>query len=463
MAKFERRLYIGFGVLVALVTPLLVAAFFVISELQSTQGDLLLKNAEDVIEAERLNSYINQEFALVQAFVLRGSAKAIQQLEFVHKGFQETTVQMLSKLDKGESPQLLEEAARLENEAFSYVKTTVGMKVHGATIAQINSYDESVNLTRGARILEVVRENVKVQTDQLHAARSQSDRIAKELVWGLVVACALALLATSAVVVLLFQMIRNKAQEDKQRDEKMKLQERLSTARKEVVEVVAHDLKNPLSSLKMSVELLQGELDDVIASRPDVGTGFHIANRSITSMQRLIDDQLDHTKIEAGQLEVECVLTNLSDILTEAELRFRGLAEAKGLKLTAKIERALLANIDPTRMEQVFSNLLGNAIKFTPSGGMIELCGRRQGEFVLIIVKDSGPGIAKDSLEHIFERYWQVRETASKGTGLGLSIAKGIVEAHGGKLFCKSEIGHGTEFEIRLSAAQLSRVAEMPH
>lgn len=462
MTRFERRLYVGFAILVLLFTPVLVGSFVVISELETTQGDLLLKNATDVIEAERLNSLVNQEFALVQAFVLRGNERLVAQLERVHHDFQSTTANLLVGIDIGESPALLKEIRELENQNFASVRGAVSLKTKGATIPEMNAYFESANLTRSARVLQLVRDNVEVQNAQMHEARDYVTRTSKRLVIGLIAACAFAFIATAAVIALLYQMIRTKAAEDTQRDETMKLESELSNARKEAVEVVAHDLKNPLAAMKMSLELLKDELSEPSETNAEILMGFQIAGRSIQSMQRLIDDQLDHTKIESGQLVLERVILNVTDLLRDSEVRFRPLMEAKGLTLRTQVDRAMFAEVDSARMDQVISNLLGNALKFTPAGGTVELLGERRGSSIGITVRDNGPGISKEARAHIFERYWQVKETAKKGTGLGLSIAKGIVEAHGGQLKCTSEVGQGSEFSFYILAVELHRAVETP-
>jgi signal transduction histidine kinase len=457
MTRFEKRLYVGFGILVALFTPILVGAFFVISQLEVTQGELLSKNAQDVISAERLSSLIHEEFGLVQGFVLRGQPTAVKQLETVHRDFQITASSLLLNTDVDEDPAILNEIRQLENESYALVKEAIAMKESGVSIEDINAYFEKNNFTRGARVIELVSKNVETQNRQLHEARSYADRVAKRLVLGLILACAFSLLATAAIVVLLWQMVRNKAREDRQIGERLKLELDLSNARKEAIEVVAHDLKNPLSALKMSHELLHDELATSIASNPDVAIGFQIAERSIQSMQRLIEDQLDHTKIEAGQLSLDKKIVNIADLIRDLELRFKPLMEDKGLSFSSKIDRGLFAEVDSARIDQLISNLLGNALKFTPEGGLVELIAKRRGSRLSIAVKDNGPGIAPDALKHIFERYWQVKETAKKGTGLGLSIAKGIAEAHGGKLICTSEPGHGAEFELTLQAADIAQ------
>lgn len=460
MTRFERRLYIGFAILVLLFTPLLVGCFLVISELEITQGDLLSKNAQDVIAAERMSSLIHEEMGLVQGFVLRGNPTAIKQLETVHHDFQQTAGTLLLNVDVGEDPALLNEVRQLENTGYGFVKEAVVMKKSGASIDDLNEYFEKNNFTRSARVIELVEKNVEIQNTQLHEARDYADRISKRLVLGLIVACAFALIATCAVVILLYQMIRNKGREDKQRDERLKLELDLSNARKEAIEVVAHDLKNPLSALRMSVELLEDELGPAVQANSELSMGFQIASRSIGSMQRLIDDQLDNTRIESGQLVLDRTNVNMTDLLRDVELRFRPLMEDKGLTFACKFDRSLFAFVDAARIEQVLSNLLGNALKFTPSGGIVQLLAVVRGSSIVVTVKDNGPGISAEARAHIFERYWQVKETAKKGTGLGLSIAKGIAEAHGGSLTCTSELGRGSVFELSIAASDLGRTAQ---
>jgi signal transduction histidine kinase len=456
---FEKRLYVGFAILVALFTPLLVGAFFIISQLENTQGELLSKNAQDVISAERLSSLNHESTSLAQGFVLRSDRNAVTQYESVHQKFRETANSLLLVLEPDEDSNLLKEALRLEGELYNLFAKAVSMKEAGASDEQINRSFEATGPALARDLSVLVEQNVNIQKSQLNLARVRTDHVAKRLVIGLIAACAFAFLATAAIVVLLWQMIRTKAAEDRARDERLKLELDLSNARKEAVEVVAHDLKNPLSALKMSHELMRDELAGPLAVSGDVALAFQIADRSIESMQRLIDDQLDHTKIEAGQLSLDRKFVNLSDLMRDLEVRYRPLLEAKHLRFVSQIDRALFAEVDPARIDQVISNLVGNALKFTPSGGLVQLIGRRLGPTISIVVKDNGPGISPEARSHVFERYWQVKETAKKGTGLGLSIAKGIAEAHGGKLTCTSELGRGTEFEFTIEASRVHHLA----
>ncbi len=457
MSHFEKRLYIGFGVLVVLFAPILVGAFMVISELEVTQGELLTKNAQDVITAERLSSLAHEEMGLAQGFALRGDPATVKQFEAVHVEFRQRASSMLLTLDPGEDPSIIQTAIQLEKEGYERVTNAIELRRSGASLREINSYVQELSLSTGRRIAQLVEQNVDIQKIQLKEARATADRVAKKLVLGLISACAFAFLATAAIVLLLWQMIRNKAREDRERDERLKLELDLSNARKEAVEVVAHDLKNPLSALKMSHELLREELGSFAAENSDVGMALQIAQRSMQSMQRLIDDQLDHTKIEAGQLSLDRRIVSVSESIRDIEIRFRPLFTNCGLAFHVKADRNLFAEIDLARIEQVLSNLLGNAMKFTPAGGTVELLAKREGLRISISVKDNGPGISLEAREHIFERYWQVKETAKKGTGLGLSIAKGIAEAHGGDLSCSSEPGKGCTFTLSIEAVDVGQ------
>ena len=223
--------------------------------------------------------------------------------------------------------------------------------------------------------------------------------------------------------------------------------ERAVAARDVMMGIVAHDLKNPLSTIQMAASFL---LEDVVpqddAHKQERST-LQAIQRASQRMYRLIHDLLDVTAIEAGQLKVQrAAWQPLETILDDALDALRPLAEAKHIELECSApEHAPQIYVDRDRLLQVFSNLGGNAIKFTPDGGKVTLraCAGDAVEFAVI---DNGPGIPEADVPHVFDRFWQAKATARQGTGLGLAIAKGTVEAHGGTIGVKSEIGKGSEF-----------------
>lgn len=175
-------------------------------------------------------------------------------------------------------------------------------------------------------------------------------------------------------------------------------------------------------------------------------------------MRRLIDDLLDHAKIESGSLALQLKTQLAEPLLREVATRFEPLAANKKIRLTYAPARDLPSlTIDRDRLDQVLSNFLGNAIKFTPEGGEIRLRAEKRAGDLLLSVSDNGPGMPPEQTDHVFDRYWQARGTAHQGAGLGLAIAKSIVQAHGGQVGVDSVPGHGTTFYAKLPCATEDR------
>jgi signal transduction histidine kinase len=214
--------------------------------------------------------------------------------------------------------------------------------------------------------------------------------------------------------------------------------------RDEVLGVVAHDLRNPLSAIQMQANALQrkGAEPERRNPRPK-DTILRAANR----MNRLIGDLLDISMIEAGQLGIERSRISARQLVTDAVEAQRPLASAASLEV--RLEPAdEIPDVwgDQSRLLQVLENLVGNAIKFTPAGGRITVGAAPRANEVLFWVADSGSGISPDELPHVFDRFWQAKKEARKGAGLGLPITRGIVETHGGRIWVESTLGRGTIF-----------------
>ncbi|PTL83195.1 ATP-binding protein [Vitiosangium sp. GDMCC 1.1324] len=228
---------------------------------------------------------------------------------------------------------------------------------------------------------------------------------------------------------------------------------RATRAREDLLAVVSHDLKNPLGVVQLASALLlrgwQGKPGGEQV-RKQAGRIQAAAER----MGRLISDLLDWGRIEAGGLPLEPSEQEVSSLLTEALESVRPLAEARGLRVAAELpDEDVRVDCDRTRVLQVLGNLLGNAVKFTPDGGQLTVGARVHRGELHLWVRDTGAGIRPEALPHVFERYWQAKDAESRGTGLGLTIAKGIVEAHGGRIWAQSEWGKGSTFTFTLPLA----------
>jgi PAS domain S-box-containing protein len=223
-------------------------------------------------------------------------------------------------------------------------------------------------------------------------------------------------------------------------------------ARDEMLAVVAHDLRNPLNTVAMSCSLLLESVSS--AERPQEQRQLTIMRRATDRMSRLIQDLLDIKRIEQGRLAVDPRPQPIGTIVQDAMDMLRPLADAQGLALDAEVPDELPKVLaDPPRIQQVLSNLVGNAIKFTPRGGRITLDVRPEPAEVCFTVIDTGPGIPADQLPHIFGRFWQAKQADKRGIGLGLAIARGIVEAHRGRIWVESHVGEGSRFYFTIPVA----------
>jgi signal transduction histidine kinase/FixJ family two-component response regulator len=220
-------------------------------------------------------------------------------------------------------------------------------------------------------------------------------------------------------------------------------------ARDQMLGVVAHDLRNPLSTIRLAAELL-------LELVPDATHRKHLAtlHRSALRMNELIQDLMEVSRIESGALNLVTRPEPVSTLLAEAGSMLGPLAQAHALVLETRVDEGVSTVLgDSRRLLQVISNLAGNAIKFTPEGGRIELRASLVGGEVRFAVTDTGPGIPPEQLPHVFGRFWQANRGDRRGIGLGLSIARGIVEAHGGRIWVESDLGEGSTFYFTVPVA----------
>jgi PAS domain S-box-containing protein len=224
------------------------------------------------------------------------------------------------------------------------------------------------------------------------------------------------------------------------------LAERSTRVRDDVLAIVAHDLRNPVHTILGAAGVVE-----IIPAGVSHDRHVHMIQRAARRMERLISDLLDVASIEGGTLSVRGAPVDLTLVVSEVTELLESQARERSIKVSSEVEPGIPVIIgDHDRLMQVLSNLLGNAIKFTPEGGNIRVRVSRPDDQVVVSVADSGVGISATDLPHVFDRFWRARDSSAKGAGLGLSIAHGIIEAHGGKIWAESELGVGTTMTFAL-------------
>ncbi|WP_375770178.1 HAMP domain-containing histidine kinase [Archangium gephyra] len=242
--------------------------------------------------------------------------------------------------------------------------------------------------------------------------------------------------------------------------------QRAVRTREEVLAIVSHDLKNPLGSISLTTQLMRRLLPPG-AEGERLLKHTHTIERSVERMDRLIKDLLDMASLQAGQFKLVLGRYAVDDLVRDGLVLLEPLAIEKRVELRTRLPRERYwVECDRDRFFQVLSNLVGNALKFTPEGGTVTVQVVPGEGFIRFCVKDTGPGIPAEALPHLFEPFWQVEGTGKKGTGLGLTISRGLVMAHGGSLEVESEQGQGSTFSFTLprpsSQAERERTPESP-
>ncbi len=241
-----------------------------------------------------------------------------------------------------------------------------------------------------------------------------------------------------------------------------KAAEELARAREQVLAVVAHDLRNPLSAILGAASLLEDPRQDPREAREVLG----LVRRAVDRMNRLIGDLLDITRLEAGRLVLEQEPVAVTDLLAQTRESWETTAASRELSLeVGPAPEGLTVFADRSRILQVLDNLVGNAVKFSEAGGRITVRATRSDATsteVRFSVSDTGPGIPPEVVKELFQRFWQANAADRRGIGLGLAICKGIVDAHGGRIWCESQVGHGARFTFTLPVSHQTAAALLP-
>ncbi|HEX6085315.1 MAG TPA: HAMP domain-containing sensor histidine kinase [Thermoanaerobaculia bacterium] len=301
-----------------------------------------------------------------------------------------------------------------------------------------------------ATVIETIHRLDAAITAYQGTRRERVRLLARMQVW---VTFALVLLASVAASLFLWmaQRLRTFAamlgEEATARQAALERQQELVRIRDEILGVVSHDLRSPLTTIALSAQLVPGS--------PAAEQTEHVQTivAATRRMERLIHDLLDVTKAEQGRLPIRRGAVDPAAVAREVVASHQPIAAAQQIDFEASVADGLpRISGDGDRLAQALTNLLGNAFKFTPAGGGVRLSVAQRDGNVLFEVSDSGPGIAPSDLPHLFEPFWQARKTAHLGAGLGLKITRAIVEAHDGAIEVTNLAGGGACFRIVLPA-----------
>ncbi|MDQ6670299.1 MAG: ATP-binding protein [Chloroflexota bacterium] len=231
----------------------------------------------------------------------------------------------------------------------------------------------------------------------------------------------------------------------------------LEAGRRELISAVSHDLRTPLATTRAMVEALA---DGVVTGKADTQRYLRLILQETHHLSRLIDDLFELSQIDSGALRLRCLSIDVAQLVSETVAAYHAPAADRSVRIDESIGPGLESSriqADPERLQRVLRNLLDNALHHTPSGGTIQVGAAAAGREVQLNVSDSGPGIAADELERIFDRFYRSersrrRDEPAGGSGLGLAIARGLIQAHQGRIWAEPSPLGGVSIQIRLPA-----------
>jgi signal transduction histidine kinase len=457
----SRALVVGFAATAALVVAVLVTSVLLVDSSRRHTESVASAHTQDVVLAERLRTAAAGLEAVYQDVALRQGRTSPAELERRTRRFDTLVAELRAHVTSGEGALLLDGVVSAHHAYRAEVDAIAASEARGEHASLERLFGARLELDRHIDLLVHHKEQRHLQS-QIGAAHHGA-----LVLGGSIGGAALTVAAVAGLGFWLTRSLRHRLEESDARrleaeraradalvasGEAERAREAAEAAiriREDLLAIVSHDLRNPLMVVTTGLSLLvrmSPKGDEGSRLRAKVATMQRAGDR----MTALIRDLLDAARIEAGRLDVETRPARLAELVDRAAELFTAPVLAKQLTLEVEVDEELMTLCEPERVIQLLSNLLGNAVKFTPDGGQVRVSATRRDPWVHISVSDSGPGIDADQLERLFKRFSHGQRTPGTGTGLGLFIAKGIVDAHGGQITARSSPGTGTTMELTL-------------
>lgn len=252
----------------------------------------------------------------------------------------------------------------------------------------------------------------------------------------------------------------------KQEKDRIKTASEVANLREQAMAVVSHDIKSPLNSIQLSLDIVQKKLADAPTPERDESIRNYLQrmDRSVLMIKTMIVDYIDQLNIDSGVFKVEKTLSRVDLLCQELQEVFAPIAEKRKIKFSVdKLPTESFGLFDYSRIFQALMNIIGNALKFTPENGSVKVCFERKDKELHFSVQDSGPGISAELHAKIFEKFWSAQNENDKtSAGLGLFITKAIADAHNGSISVESKLGEGTQFKLSIPKGDISSYRAQP-
>jgi signal transduction histidine kinase len=444
--RFETKAKLGYALLLLVLVGAMAYTIHRLSSVANDQVEWLRAEEQQVTLAERLRWSSELVVSIGRGHLLSGDPTLYRDVQTARARFDENVDLLRSEALSPAGRMLVVDVQETAERFMRLQEELLEARAQGADAnALVRRFDTEL-LPLSATLDRTLARLVDHKEEHLAELYADAEDDRARLATGLYALLGMVVIAGIGIATVFARLLGRSYHQE---EEALGAARGAVAARDELMGIVAHDLRNPLGAITMRATMLRNDAE-VESVRRQAASIENVAMR----MEYLIKTMLDVVTMESGRFSVIRAPCNVDDLVRDAGDLFEPLAATKGVRIETRVEdRGLVIHADRERVMQVLSNLIGNALKFTPRGGRITITVARQGEEVHVTVADNGPGIAREHLPHIFDRFWKHDTPGVKGTGLGLFIAKGIVEAHGGRIWVQSEIGHGARFEFTLPVA----------
>lgn len=441
--KFETKAMLGYAVLALLLASGMAYAVERLSKAADTQVAYLRSEENEIAVVERLRWSSELLISAGRGYLISGDPALFTEVIVAKTRFDED-LRLLR--NRSVSPLGYQLVIAVEQSAAEFTQVQAELldaRRRGRETAALADRFETEQIARSRDLNDALGRLLEYKESALANmyAEARRDRAQLELwLYGLLGT----LVALGLVIAWYFAQQLGRAY----RQERRALESARSAiaTRDEVMAIVAHDLRNPLGSITMRASLMRDDSMSTFARDHAV-----MIENTAMRMEYLIKTMLDVATMDAGRFSLIRVSCSVDELLRESLRLFEPLAASKGIAITSDaIDPDLRVHADRERILQVLSNLIGNALKFTPRGGHVTVTAEREDDRVRFAVEDTGHGISAENLPRVFDRFWMHQFPGVKSTGLGLFIARSIIEAHGGRIWVESEIGHGARFYFTL-------------
>jgi signal transduction histidine kinase len=438
---FHMKLGAGFVGVIFVSAVVIAMNVYSFIHTRKMSRSIMADYAQDLVVIEQIVSAEEMSVASARAFLITRDPAFLARMEIARKRFSKNLSILENSDNSALHRNLFEKVKQADSSYYATLEKFIAALKNGSSMASLISRFEN-ELQPKRESLETAVDNfidyTKDRLDNEKMVLSTSNRESLHLLVEVsIIAFVFAVMLAIFVVRAISQSYRKA--------------EQIAQIRQDIVETVAHDLKNPLTAIKLTTDLMLRAIGTTeVTSSAKVQSGLYRIKKALDRMSALIFGLLDLAKLESKTfvLEKNAVIPN--KILADVFDLFEPLITEKKISLELDANAMEEVACDYERIVQVLSNLLSNALKFSSSGTKISLSVNATGNAVIFSVADNGLGISANDQTHIFDRFWQASEGRKGGTGLGLAICKGIVEAHGGKIWVESKPGVGSTFKFSI-------------